>query len=316
MRMDDRVVVVTGAGNGLGREHALLFAKQGAKMVVNDFGGSLNGAGGDAMPADKVVAEIKALGGTAVANYDSVSSVEGARRLIDTAIGSYGRIDTLVNNAGILRDKSFAKMALEDFEEVIRVHLFGSVYCTKAAYAHMVEQKFGRIVMTTSGAGTHGNFGQANYAAAKMALLGFMNALSLECEKYNVLINAISPGAATRMTAGMGIDPRWSPAHVSPAVVWLGSELCNVTAHVISAAAAGFGRVHYYETKGVQFDPSKPVSVEMFDDAFGRICDLSTATPTIHGSVAGLISSRLESLGGSWEGHGPISHSARTRLSR
>jgi NAD(P)-dependent dehydrogenase (short-subunit alcohol dehydrogenase family) len=301
MRMQDRVAVVTGAGNGLGREHALLLAREGARVVVNDPGGSVNGAGGDNAAADKVVAQIKAAGGNAVANYDSVATPEGAQRLIDTAVKSFGRIDALINNAGILRDKSFAKMALEDFEAVLRIHLLGSTYCTKAAWPLMIEQKYGRVIMTTSVAGTSGNFGQANYGAAKMGLLGLMNVLAVEGAKANIRVNAVSPGATTRMTQGLGavsseIDELMQAAHVAPAVAYMASEDCDFSAHIITAAAGGFGRVQFFETAGVQFDPRKPITVDMFADAVSRLTDLGTAKPAAPG-VLGQMPARLATVG-------------------
>jgi len=301
MRMQGRVAVVTGAGNGLGREHALLLAREGARVVVNDPGGSVNGAGGDNAAADKVVAQIKAAGGNAVANYDSVATPEGAQRLIDTAVKSFGRIDALINNAGILRDKSFAKMALEDFEAVLRIHLLGSTYCTKAAWPLMIEQKYGRVIMTTSVAGTSGNFGQANYGAAKMGLLGLMNVLAVEGAKANIKVNAVSPGATTRMTQGLGavsseIDELMQAAHVAPAVAYMASEDCDFSAHIITAAAGGFGRVQFFETAGVQFDPRKPITVDMFADAVSRLTDLGTAKPAAPG-VLGQMPARLATVG-------------------
>jgi NAD(P)-dependent dehydrogenase (short-subunit alcohol dehydrogenase family) len=301
MRMQGRVAVVTGAGNGLGREHALLLAREGARVVVNDPGGSVNGAGGDSAAADKVVAQIKAAGGNAVANYDSVATPEGAQRLIDTAVKSFGRVDALINNAGILRDKSFAKMALEDFEAVLRIHLLGSTYCTKAAWPLMIEQKYGRVIMTTSVAGTSGNFGQANYGAAKMGLLGLMNVLAVEGAKANIKVNAVSPGATTRMTQGLGavsseIDELMQAAHVAPAVAYMASEDCDFSANIITAAAGGFGRVQFFETAGVQFDPRKPITVDMFADAVGRLTDLGTAKPTAPG-VLGQMPARLATVG-------------------
>lgn len=301
MRMQGRVAVVTGAGNGLGREHALLLAREGARVVVNDPGGSVNGAGGDNAAADKVVAQIKAAGGNAVANYDSVATPEGAQRLIDTAVKSFGRVDALINNAGILRDKSFAKMALDDFEAVLRIHLLGSTYCTKAAWPLMIEQKYGRVIMTTSVAGTSGNFGQANYGAAKMGLLGLMNVLAVEGAKANIKVNAVSPGATTRMTQGLGavsseIDELMQAAHVAPAVAYMASEDCDFSANIITAAAGGFGRVQFFETAGVQFDPRKPITVDMFADAVGRLTDLGTAEPTAPG-VLGQMPARLATVG-------------------
>ena len=301
MRMKNRVAVVTGAGNGLGREHALLLAREGASVVVNDLGGTVNGAGGDSAAADQVVNEIRAAGGSAVASYDSVATPEGAQNLINTAVKSFGRIDALINNAGILRDKSFVKMALEDFEAVLRVHLLGSNYCTKAAWPLMMEQKYGRIVMTTSVAGTSGNFGQANYGAAKMGLLGLMNVLAVEGAKANIKVNAVSPGATTRMTQGLGavsseIDQLMAPAHVAPAVAYMASEACDFTAHIITAAAGGFGRVQYFETAGVQFDPHQPITVDMFAQAVSQLTDLSTATPATPG-VLGQMPARLATVG-------------------
>ena len=301
MRMKNRVAVVTGAGNGLGREHALLLAREGASVVVNDLGGTVNGAGGDSAAADQVVNEIRAAGGSAVASYDSVATPQGAQNLINTAVKSFGRIHALINNAGILRDKSFVKMALEDFEAVLRVHLLGSTYCTKAAWPLMMEQKYGRIVMTTSVAGTSGNFGQANYGAAKMGLLGLMNVLAVEGAKANIKVNAVSPGATTRMTQGLGavsseIDQLMRPAHVAPAVAYMASEACDFTAHIITAAAGGFGRVQYFETTGVQFDPREPITVDMFAQAVSQLTDLSTATPAAPG-LLGQMPARLATVG-------------------
>src|SRR5499427_5817377 len=194
IRFDDRVAIVTGSGAGLGRSHAMLLASRGAKVVVNDPGGAVDGRGGQHAVADKVVAEIKAAGGEAVANYNSVG---------DTAMNTWGRCDILVNNAGILRDKAFNNMTMEDFEFAVQVHFNGTVYCTKAAWPIMRKQQYGRIVVTTSGSGTVGNFGQSNYGAAKMAVNGLINVLRLEGAKYNILSNAISPSANTRMTESL-----------------------------------------------------------------------------------------------------------------
>lgn len=300
LRLDGRVAVITGAGAGLGRQHALLLAKQGAKIVVNDLGGSVNGVGGDHAAADKVVAEIKAMGGEAVPNYDSVTSAEGGANIIKTAVDAFGKVDILVANAGILRDKSFAKVELSDFEAVFNVHYWGTVHTARAAWKLMNEQQYGRMIFTTSVAGTSGNFGQTAYGSAKEGMLGLMRVLAIEGRKNNVLINAISPGALTRMTDNLGMDDdfmkKLDPGLVSPAVAWLASERCDVTANVITAAAGGFGRVHYFETRGVQFDYTKPVTVEMFDDAFARIADLTTADPTTAGTE-GKMQERLDTLG-------------------
>lgn len=304
MNMDGRVVIVTGAGAGLGRAHALAFAQHGARVVVNDPGRALSGAEGDSAAADKVVAEIRQAGGQAVANYESVASADGARKIAATAMDTWGRIDTLVNNAGILRDRSFAKLDLADFEAVLQVHLMGSVYCTHAVWPTMMEQKSGRIVMTTSIAGTSGNFGQAAYATAKMGMLGLMNTLAIEGAKNDILVNAVSPAGTTRMTQGLSgaggnaeTRERYMRAElVSPAVLWLGSADCNVTAHIVTAAAGGYGRVHYFETEGVQFDPSNDVTPEMFASAVPDAFDLDTATPTTPG-VKGLMGTRLARIG-------------------
>ena len=191
-----KVVAITGAGNGLGRSHAHEFAKRGAKVVVNDLGGSVDGTGsGDA--ADLVVKEIEEMGGTAIANKASVSDRTGAKSIVDDAVSGFGRLDILINNAGILRDKSFKKMSLDEWDTVVNVHLNGTAYVTHAAWPIMNEQKYGRIVLTSSGSGIYGNFGQANYGAAKMGMLGLMNVLALEGGRNNVRVNTLAPGAAT-----------------------------------------------------------------------------------------------------------------------
>jgi NAD(P)-dependent dehydrogenase (short-subunit alcohol dehydrogenase family) len=300
VRLDGRVAIVTGAGVGLGRHHALLLARQGASVVVNDPGGALNGDGDDDAPARTVAAEIVAAGGRAVANFDSVASEEGAQRIVQTALEAFGGLHVLVNNAGILRDRSFAKMELADFRAVLDVHLWGAVYCTRAAWPILNAQGYGRVVMTTSVSATSGNFGQANYAAAKEGVVGLMRTLAIEGARNNVLVNAISPGALTRMTAAGSEDPvmsRMDPALVSPAVAWLASERCDVSGMILTAAAGGFGRLHYFETDGVQFDPAEELTVEMFDQAFPRITDLSQAAPARPG-VEGRVAERLARLAG------------------
>jgi NAD(P)-dependent dehydrogenase (short-subunit alcohol dehydrogenase family) len=298
-RLDGRVAIVTGSGAGLGRSHAKLLARQGAKVVVNDLGGTVNGQGGDSSAADAVVAEIKAAGGEAVANYDSVSDPSGAARIVKTAVDHFGKLDILVNNAGILRDKSFLKMAFADYEAVLTVHLLGSVYVTKAAWPIFMAQKYGRIVVTTSVAGTNGNFGQTNYGAAKMGLLGLMNCLTIEGKKNNVFTNAISPSAATRMTEGL-VEERLNrllkPEFVSAAVAWLCSEKCKESGTIIAAGGGGYGRVAFFETEGIQFDPEQEVTVDMFDQGFEQIADLKTARPTPIG-VFGLMEERLKKAG-------------------
>ena len=294
-----RVAIVTGAGNGLGREHALLLARHGAKVVVNDPGASVSGSDDDRGAAQKVVDEIKAIGGEAVASLDSVAEFAGAQKIINDAVESFGRLDILVNNAGILRDKSFSKMDMMDFEKVVGVHFFGTVYCTKAAWPIMMQQKYGRIVVTTSGSGTRGAYGQSNYGAAKMGVLGLMNCLAIEGEKSGVLINAISPVAATRMTEGLmppGLDKYMTPAFISPAVAWLCSDRCTSSGLIVNAIAGYFSRVKFFESEGVQFDPAATVTVEMFDEAFSRIQQLDNAHPLGAGSF-GPLEARLKAMG-------------------
>lgn len=300
LRLDGRVAIVTGAGAGLGRQHALLLARQGAHVIVNDVGTSSGEPGTNTYAAEVVADEIRAEGGKAIANIDSVADQAGAERIAQAAVDTFGKVDVLVNNAGILHDKSFAKTEFDDFRKVIDVHYWGTVFCTKAVWNRMIEQKYGRIVVTTSVAGHGGNFGQANYGSAKAAMLGLMRSLAIEGARFNVLVNAISPGALTRMTENLGLDEAFmrklDPALVSPAVAWLSSERCDATATIVTAAAGGFGRLHYFETKGVQFDPAAPVSVDMFDEAWDVISDLSTADPTKPGTE-GKTQERLDSVG-------------------
>jgi NAD(P)-dependent dehydrogenase (short-subunit alcohol dehydrogenase family) len=281
IRFDNRVAIITGAGGGLGRSHALLLASRGAKVVVNDPGGSVDGKGGDSSAADKVVAEIKAAGGQAVASYDSVATWAGAQNIINTAVKNFGTVDVLVNNAGILRDKSFIKMPIEDFELVMQVHFMGTVYCTKAAWPIMTEKKYGRIVLTSSGSGLNGNFGQSNYGAAKTAMAGFQNCLKYEGEKSNIKINIISPAADTRMTGGLMDDTAlkyMKPEHVSTAVAWLSSEECNVTGQIVAAAAGFYAALRYYRTEGVAFNPSQPATLEEFAAETGNLFDFNRLT--------------------------------------
>ncbi|GAA2862701.1 SDR family NAD(P)-dependent oxidoreductase [Pseudonocardia halophobica] len=294
-----RVAVVTGAGGGLGRSHALLLAARGAKVVVNDIGGAVGGTGTDATPADRVVEEIRAAGGEAVANYDSVSDPAGAARIVQTAVDSFGTLDILINNAGILRDKSFGKTDLADFRAVLEVHLLGTVYCTHAAWPVMNAAKYGRIVVTTSIAGTSGNFGQSAYGTAKLGMVGLMNSLAIEGARNNVLVNAISPGAATRMTDGLNppaLDKYLHAELVSAGVAYLASEECTATGQILQAVAGGYARLHMFETEGVQFDPAEPLTPEMVADRYEEIADLKTATPTTPG-IAGRTEQRLRAIG-------------------
>jgi NAD(P)-dependent dehydrogenase (short-subunit alcohol dehydrogenase family) len=298
IRFDDRVAIVTGAGAGLGRSHAMLLASRGAKVVVNDPGGAVDGRGGEHAVADQVVAEIKAAGGQAVANYDSVADMKSAQNIVDTAVNTWGRLDILVNNAGILRDKAFNNMTMEDFEFAVQVHFFGTVYCTKAAWPVMRKQQYGRIVVTTSGSGTVGNFGQSNYGAAKMAVNGLINVLRLEGAKYNILCNAISPSARTRMTEDLipaHIAVFMKPELVSPAVAWLCSEACDASGEIIAATAGNYARVQYFQSEGVQFDPDEPVTVDMVAEKIGKIRDLSNARP--YTGLMGTVEQELRKMG-------------------
>jgi NAD(P)-dependent dehydrogenase (short-subunit alcohol dehydrogenase family) len=281
----DKVVIVTGAGAGLGRAHALEFAKRGAKVVVNDLGGSVDGSGGGSDAANKVVDEIKALGAEAIANGASVSDRKGAESIVNDAVSKWGRIDVVVNNAGILRDKSFSKMELDDFELVLKVHLLGSVYVTKAAWPHMVKQNYGRIVMTTSSSGLYGNFGQSNYGAAKLGLVGLMNTLKLEGQKYNVRVNTIAPTGGTRMTENLGIPEEafkaLKPELISPAVLYLAHDDAP-TGTIIEAGAGYFAKAHIVEGKGVKLGLS--ATVDDFAANWDKISDMSQATPFENGS--------------------------------
>jgi NAD(P)-dependent dehydrogenase (short-subunit alcohol dehydrogenase family) len=299
VRMDGRVALVTGAGSGLGREHALTLAGLGAKVVVNDIGAGLHGENGDRWPADRVVAEIVAAGGEAVAHHESIAEPDGAQSLVELALERFGTVDVLVNNAGILRDKTFRKMSLEDFEEVLRVHLMGTVFCTHAAWPVMTENGYGRIVVTTSGSATNGNFGQANYAAAKLGVVGLMNVLALEGVRKGVLINAIAPGAATRMTTELipgEIRDYLSPGLVSPVVAYLCSESCTDTGCIIWSVAGKVSRVFYAETPGVQFDPSEPLDADEVEAAWPQIMDLEGSEPAAPGPIGDAVQ-RLARMG-------------------
>ena len=275
---EGRVAVITGAGHGLGRCHALALATRGARVVVNDLGGAVDGTGGSHSAADMVVDEIRAAGGEAVANHESVADAASAARIVGQAVDAFGKVDIVINNAGILRDKTFAKIALEDFESVVDVHFLGSVYVTKAAFPLMKEQGYGRIVMTTSAAGLYGNFGQTNYGAAKMALIGFMNCLKLEGLKDNVLVNTIAPVAATRMTVDIlppGLGEKLKPDFVTAAVAYLCSEQCASAGDVIEAGAGYYANVQVFEGRGVRL--GNEVTPEMVAAAYADITDMSAA---------------------------------------
>jgi len=274
IRFDGKVAIVTGAGGGLGRQHALELARRGAKVVVNDLGGSVDGSGGSSEAALKVVAEIKAFGGEAMADGASVTDDAGVANLVKTTMDAWGRIDILIANAGILRDKSFSKMELADFQVVMDVHLMGTVKPTKAVWEIMKAQNYGRIVVTTSSTGLYGNFGQANYGAAKLSLVGFMNTIKIEGQKNNVHINAIAPVAATRMTENIlppQIADKLKPEYVTPGVVYLVSEEAP-TGVILTAGAGTFALAHMCETEGVYLGEGG-LSVEEVRDNWARITD-------------------------------------------
>ena len=278
---EGKVVIVTGAGNGLGRSHALAFGARGAKVVVNDLGGSVHGDG-QSDAADAVVEEIKAAGGQAVANKASVADRDGAKSIVDDALSAFGTIDIVVNNAGILRDKSFKNMTLDEFDLVIDVHLRGSAYVTRFAWPVMYEKNWGRVVFTSSTSGIFGNFGQANYGAAKMAMLGLMNVLAIEGATHNVRVNCLAPGAATRMTAsvpGSTIDmssppPQMSPALVTPAVLYMCSEDAP-SAHTIHAAGGRFSRSQTFTNEGVSL--GLEASYDDLTDEVAKVVDMGAA---------------------------------------
>ena len=257
IRFDDQVVIVTGSGNGLGKSHVLEFARRGARVVVNDLGGARDGSGGSSEAAQAVVEEIVGSGGEAIANGANVAEYDQVEAMVAEAIDKWGRVDVLVNNAGILRDKTFAKMDLADFQTVMDVHLKGSVNCTKAVWEHMRGRQYGRILMTTSSTGLYGNFGQSNYGSAKMALVGLMNTLGLEGHKYGIKVNALSPIAATRMTEDVIPEKLLGLLHpeaVTPAVIFMCSEDAP-SRQIIAAGAGGFAKVTIQETPGVFLKP-------------------------------------------------------------
>ncbi|MBI1235994.1 MAG: SDR family NAD(P)-dependent oxidoreductase [Alphaproteobacteria bacterium] len=274
IRFDGRTAIITGAGNGLGRSHALLLAGRGANVVVNDLGGAVDGSGSSLSAAEAVVQDITGRGGKAIAHGANVTRPDEVADMVDTAISTFGAVDILVNNAGILRDKSFAKMELDDFHLVVDVHLMGSVTCTKAVWDHMKERNYGRIVMTSSSSGIYGNFGQSNYGAAKMGLVGLMNVLSLEGKKNNIRVNTLSPTAATRMTEGIlpqaALD-LMSVESVSAGLAFLVAE-DSPERTILCAGAGGYAATRIYETPGIYLPPDEQTP-EGVAANFGRILD-------------------------------------------
>jgi NAD(P)-dependent dehydrogenase (short-subunit alcohol dehydrogenase family) len=277
IRFDGRVAIVTGAGNGLGKCHAISLAERGAKVVVNDLGGARDGSGGSSDAAKAVVAEIEAAGGEAIANGANVADMEQVQAMVNEAMEKWGRVDILVNNAGVLRDKSFSKVEIEDFNFVLDVHLMGSVNCSKAVWPIMREQGFGRIAMTTSSSGMYGNFGQTNYGAAKMGVIGLMNTLVLEGAKYGIKVNALSPCAATRMTEDIipeNLLGLLTPESVTPALLFIVSEDApNRT--IITAGAGTFARTIVYETGG-KWLPEEDQTPEKIAENWAEISDATS----------------------------------------
>jgi NAD(P)-dependent dehydrogenase (short-subunit alcohol dehydrogenase family) len=276
--VQDRVIVVTGAGGGLGREYALTLAREGASVVVNDLGGARDGTGAGSAMADQVVAEIKDAGGRAVANYDSVATQEGGAGIVKTALDEYGAVHGVVSNAGILRDGTFHKMSFENWDAVLKVHLYGGYNVLRAAWPHFREQSYGRVVVATSTSGLFGNFGQSNYGAAKMGLVGLINTLALEGAKYNIHANALAPVAATRMTQDIlppEVFAKLTPEYVAPVVAYLCSEESTDSGSIFIAGGGKVQRTALFQNEGVTFE--NPPSVEEVAAQWSKITDLSTA---------------------------------------
>ncbi|MCH7959314.1 MAG: SDR family NAD(P)-dependent oxidoreductase [Candidatus Hydrogenedentes bacterium] len=277
LRFDGRIAIVTGAGSGLGRAHALLLASRGAAVVVNDLGGDIHGGGEGSSAADKVVAEIKAAGGEAVANYDSVENGEG---IVQTALDTYKRLDIVINNAGILRDVSFHKMTDEDWDRIYRVHLEGTYKVTHAAWPHLREQQFGRVVNTTSDSGIFGNFGQANYSAAKLGILGLSNTLAHEGHSKNIHVNTIAPIAGSRLTETVlppDMVDALKPEYVSPLVAWLCHDDCTETGGLFEVGAGWYGKLRWQRSKGASIHLSQEVTIEGVKDMWSAITDWTDA---------------------------------------
>ncbi len=278
VRFEEKVVIVTGAGGGIGRAHALAFAKAGAKVVVNDLGGSTHGEGANASAADRVVAEIREAGGTAVANHDSVTDGD---KIVQNALDAFGRIDVVVNNAGILRDKTFHKMDDADWDLVYQVHVAGAYKVTRAAWPHMREQNYGRVIFTSSTSGIYGNFGQSNYGMAKLGLYGLTRTLAIEGRKNNIFVNAIAPTGGTRMTEGLipqQVFEQLKPELISPLVVYLGSENCQDTAGLYEVGGGWIGKVRWERSNGAGFDPKAGFDADDVASAWKQIGDFDGAS--------------------------------------
>ncbi|KAM4869108.1 peroxisomal multifunctional enzyme type 2 isoform X1 [Urocitellus parryii] len=318
LRFDGRVVLVTGAGGGLGRAYALAFAERGALVVVNDLGGDFKGVGKSSLAADKVVEEIKRKGGKAVANYDSV---EAGEKVVKTALDAFGRIDVVVNNAGILRDRSFSRISDEDWDIIQRVHLRGSFQVTRAAWDHMKKQKYGRIIMTSSASGIYGNFGQANYSAAKLGILGLANTLAIEGRKNNIHCNTIAPNAGSRMTQTVMPEDLFEalkPEYVAPLVLWLCHESCEENGGLFEVGAGWIGKLRWERTLGaIARQKNQPMTPEAVKANWEKICDFDNASKpqNIQESVAGMIEvlHKIDAEGGVSINH--TSHATSTATS-
>ncbi len=276
--VQDRVIVVTGAGGGLGREYALALAREGASVVVNDLGGARDGTGAGSAMADHVVAEIKDAGGRAVANYDNVASEDGAANIVKTALDEFGAVHGVVSNAGILRDGTFHKMTFENWDAVLKVHLYGGYNVIRAAWPHFREQSYGRVVVATSTSGLFGNFGQSNYGAAKLGLVGMINTLALEGAKYNIKANALAPIAATRMTQDIlppEVFEKLTPEFVAPVVAYLCTEESADTGSIFIVGGGKVQRTALFQNEGVTFQD--PPSVDDIAAQWSTITDLSGA---------------------------------------
>jgi NAD(P)-dependent dehydrogenase (short-subunit alcohol dehydrogenase family) len=299
---EGRVAVVTGAGGGLGRSHALLLASRGAKVVVNDLGVDRHGGGGGQKMADQVVAEIQDAGGEAAASYEGVHTWEGGQAIVQTAVDAWGRVDLIVNNAGILRDVSFKNLGPDQLDAVLKVHLYGAFHVTKAAWERLRDQGYGRVVNTTSGSGLYGNFGQSNYAAAKLGLVGFTRTLAQEGAKYGITANAVAPIAASRMTEDIlppQLFERLEPEYVSPLVAYLVSEACTETGKIYYAGGGYYSRVAIVEAEGSVFD--QVPSVEQIAERWPEIGDLQGAREfaDLGESTAGVVRALGIDVGGS-----------------
>jgi 3-hydroxyacyl-CoA dehydrogenase/3a,7a,12a-trihydroxy-5b-cholest-24-enoyl-CoA hydratase len=296
LRFDGRVAVITGAGNGLGKAYALLLGSRGAKVVVNDLGTSIKGDGADSTPAQKVVDEIKRLGGDAVANYDSV---EDGDKIIKTAVDSFGRVDILINNAGILRDTSFVKMKDDDWDKIFSVHVRGAYKVTRAAWEHMRNQNYGRIVMTASAAGLYGNFGQANYSAAKLSLLGFSNTLALEGESKNIHCNTIAPIAGSRLTKTVmppDLVEALKPEFIAGLVSYLVHEDTTENGSVFEVGAGWAAKLRWERTKGAFLSSIIPPTPEQIRDSWSDVTNWEGAThPNSAQDAIGLMVAHLQS---------------------